>query len=199
MQVYGAAENVLRFAVCGEDKMSRILYGIYEVNNMDLRQIGRFIAQQRKELGLTQEQLGERISVTGKTVSRWETGVYLPPAEALITLSEMFGVSINEILSGRKLSSSEYKAAAEENLCRCMDDSMFTVHEKHAYYKNKWLRDHMAAMLGLAILVIEMVTAGIVMKEPLLVAGSSLLLAGAHAWRHNAMMGYTEHHIYDRQ
>ena len=59
MQVYGAAGNVLRFAVCGEDKMSRILYGIYEVNNIDLRQIGRFIAQQHKELGLTQGSLAK--------------------------------------------------------------------------------------------------------------------------------------------
>lgn len=166
---------------------------------MDMVQIGRFIAQQRKELHLTQEQLGEKIGVTGKTVSRWETGVYLPPADALLALSELFGVSINEILSGRKLSSAEYKAAAEENLRQSIADSVFTVHEKQAYYKSKWLREHVAAMLGVALLVIGTAAAGIAMKEPLWVAVSSLLFTGAHAWRNNTMMAYVEHHIYNRE
>ena len=166
---------------------------------MDMEQIGRFIAQQRKEPYLTQEQLGEKIGVTGKTVSRWETGVYLPPADALIALSELFGVSINEILSGRKLSSDEYKAAAEENLCQSVASSLFTVREKQAYYKRKWLREHVAAMLTVALLVIGTAAAGIAMKEPLWVAVSSLLFVAAHTWRNNAMMAYVEHHIYERQ
>ena len=51
---------------------------------MDLINTGKFIADLRKEKGLTQAQLGERIGVTNKTTSRWETGVYLPPADALL-------------------------------------------------------------------------------------------------------------------
>ena len=47
---------------------------------MDMISIGKFIAALRKEKGLTQEQLGEKLGVTNKTVSRWETGTYLPPA-----------------------------------------------------------------------------------------------------------------------
>jgi len=65
---------------------------------VDLIQIGKFIAQLRKEQGLTQEQLGKKTGVTNKTVSRWETGTYLPPADALLAMSELFEVSINEIL-----------------------------------------------------------------------------------------------------
>ncbi len=57
---------------------------------MDLIKIGSFIADLRKEQGLTQEQLGEKIGVTNKTVSRWETGTYLPPAEALVAMSDLF-------------------------------------------------------------------------------------------------------------
>ena len=68
---------------------------------MDLIQIGKFIAKLRKEQGLTQEQLGEKIGVTNKTVSRWETGVYLPPADAMLALGELFNVSVNEILRER--------------------------------------------------------------------------------------------------
>ena len=85
---------------------------IAEVMNVELTQIGKFIADLRKEHGFTQEQLGDKIGVTNKTISRWETGAYLPPADALLALSELFGVSINEILSGKRLSKEEYKEAA---------------------------------------------------------------------------------------
>ena len=70
---------------------------------MDLLSIGNFIAQLRKQRGFTQEQLGEQIGVTNKTVSRWETGVYMPPADALMKMSELFGVTVNELLSGKRL------------------------------------------------------------------------------------------------
>ena len=85
---------------------------------MDLVQTGKFIALLRKEHGLTQERLGEILGVTNKTISRWETGTYLPPAEMLLSMSELFGVSINELLSGKRLNHTEYKAAAEENLMK---------------------------------------------------------------------------------
>ena len=79
---------------------------------MDLVQIGKFIAELRKEQKFTQEQFGEKIGVTNKTVSRWETGSYLPPADALLAMSQLFDVSVNEILSGKRLTAEEYKEAA---------------------------------------------------------------------------------------
>ena len=57
---------------------------------MDLVQIGKFIAQLRKEHGFSQEKLGEMLGVTNKTISRWETGTYLPPAEMLVSMSNLF-------------------------------------------------------------------------------------------------------------
>ena len=94
---------------------------------MDLRNIGKFIADLRKERGLTQEQLGEKLGVTNKTVSRWETGVYLPPADALLALGELFGVSMNEILSGKRLNDADYREAAEENLKQAIRSSCFSI------------------------------------------------------------------------
>lgn len=61
---------------------------------MDLVQIGKFIAELRKEQELTQEQLGEKIGVTNKTISRWENGYYLPPADVLLAMSQLFNESI---------------------------------------------------------------------------------------------------------
>ena len=54
---------------------------------MELTKIGQFIAELRKEHGYTQEQLGDKIGVTNKTISRWETGMYLPPADTLLMIS----------------------------------------------------------------------------------------------------------------
>ena len=83
---------------------------------MDVVRIGKFLSELRKEKKLTQEQLGEKIGVTNKTISRWENGNYLPPVEMLQILSEFYGVSINEILSGERLSEVDFREKAEENL-----------------------------------------------------------------------------------
>ena len=57
-----------------------------EVRDMDMKKIESFISELRKEKGLTQEQLGEKLGVTNKTVSGWERGTYLPPAGILLEI-----------------------------------------------------------------------------------------------------------------
>jgi transcriptional regulator with XRE-family HTH domain len=170
-----------------------------EARKMDLVQIGKFIAQLRKAQGLTQEQLGEKLLVTNKTVSRWETGTYLPPAEALLSMSELFDVSVNEILSGRRLSAQEYKAAAEENLTQAISASSFTLKDKIYFYKKKWLKEHIAVMCFLAAGIVCAVVLGIVLKELLLEYAALLIFIAAHLWRYNAMMSYVEKKAYDGQ
>ena len=81
---------------------------------MDMQKVGNFLAQLRKDKNLTQEELGEQIGVTNKTVSRWENGNYLPPVEILQLLSKFYDVSINELLSGERLNDVVYKQNAEE-------------------------------------------------------------------------------------
>ena len=83
---------------------------------MDTQKIGKFLAELRKERNLTQDELGEKIGVTNKTVSRWENGNYLPPVEILQILSNLYNVSINELLSGERLNDEHYKENAEERL-----------------------------------------------------------------------------------
>ena len=69
---------------------------------MDQIKIGRFLAQLRKEKGLSQEALAEKIGVTNKTISRWETGTYMPDVEMMKILAEFFGVNVDELLSGER-------------------------------------------------------------------------------------------------
>ena len=164
---------------------------------MDLINIGKFIAELRKEKGLTQEQLGKKIGVTNKTVSRWETGVYLPPADALLALGELFNVSVNEILSGKRLNDTEYKAVAEENLAQIIKASSFLLKDKIEFFKKKWLKEHIAIMVIIGICIIAVLIAGIVVKNIILVSITPMLILVAHAWRNNTMMAYVERNAYD--
>ena len=91
--------------------------------NMDQKKIGKFISEKRKELKLTQAQLAEKLGVTDKTVSRWENGNYMPDLSLLQQLSKELNVSINELLSGEKVSKEDYQQKFEENIISTIDYS----------------------------------------------------------------------------
>lgn len=164
---------------------------------MNLVQIGKFIAELRKELKLTQDQFGEKIGVTNKTVSRWETGIYLPPADALLAMSQLFDISINEILSGRRLSEKEYKEAAEENITQTLKASSFSLKEKIDFYKTKWLKEHIAIMVLIGICIIGVMLFGIICQQMSFIGIAGLMLLLAHGWRNNTMMSYVEKNAYN--
>ena len=65
---------------------------------MDTKKIGEFLKVLRKEKGLTQEQLAESLLVSGRTVSRWETGMNMPDLSVLIQMAEFYDVEVKEIL-----------------------------------------------------------------------------------------------------
>ena len=71
---------------------------------MNNYKIGSIIAKKRKELGLKQYELAEKLNVTDKTISRWETGNYMPDLTILITLSEILNTSVYELLLGEEIS-----------------------------------------------------------------------------------------------
>ena len=71
---------------------------------MDQKKIGSFLKELRKEKDITQEQLAEKINVSGRTVSRWETGSNMPDISLLAELAEFYDVSIPEIIDGERKS-----------------------------------------------------------------------------------------------
>ena len=164
---------------------------------MDMVKMGSFLAELRKENNLTQEELGEKLGVTNKTISRWETGNYMPPVEMLEELSNMYGMTINELLSGKKLSTEEYKEMAETNIKETLKASAFSLKEKQEFFKKKWLKDHIAIMVFLGICIIGVFVAGFLMKESLIGYISLLMLVLAHGWRNNTMMTYVEKYAFD--
>ena len=71
---------------------------------MDQIKIGRFIAESRKKVKLTQIQLAEKLGITDKAISKWETGKSMPDTAIMIQLCDILEISVNELLSGEKIS-----------------------------------------------------------------------------------------------
>ena len=164
---------------------------------MDMVKMGRFLSELRKNHNFTQAELGEKLGVTNKTISRWETGTYMPPVEMLEELSNMYGLSINEILSGKKLYDEEYKEMAESNIKDSLRTGAFSLKEKQEFFKKKWLKEHIAIMIFLGICIIAVFVVGAIQKNSLVGYLAFLMLILAHGWRNNAMMTYVEKNAFD--
>ena len=165
---------------------------------MDMVNMGNFLAELRKEHSMTQAELGEKLGVTNKTISRWETGNYMPPVEMLEELSKMYGLTINEILSGKKLSTEEYKEMAETNIKETLKASAFSLKEKQDFFKKKWLKDHAMAIVITFVLWLLLSLALAKYNLPIYLVGGIGGFIGVviYAFFHNRMMAYVEECIY---
>lgn len=69
---------------------------------MDQKKIGNFLKELRKEKKLTQEQVADKLGVSGRTISRWETGAYMPDISLLVDIAEMYDVDVRDIIDGER-------------------------------------------------------------------------------------------------
>ena len=83
---------------------------------MDQKRIGDFIATLRKEKGITQQELGDHLGVTNKTISRWETGKYMPDIAVIPELCKFFDISINEFIYGQRIAEDTFRNQADINI-----------------------------------------------------------------------------------
>ena len=90
---------------------------------MDNITIGKFIASLRKGKGLTQVALANRLSISDKTVSKWERGAGLPDVSLMLPLCEILEISVNELLTGEKLTDADYKKKAEVNIMNLVQEN----------------------------------------------------------------------------
>ena len=185
----------------GSILMKTALYFSSEGYKMDQIKIGKFIATLRKEKSMTQEQLGAKLGVTNKTVSRWENGNYMPDVEMLSLLSKEFGVSINELVAGERLATEDFKKAADSNLVTALDNSTFTLKEKIAFFKKKWLKEHIATIVlcvvsWIGIIIWTALKLRGTDAYPLLGAIGSMLTILFYVVLRNRMMIYVEDHAY---
>ena len=109
---------------------------------MDTKATGALIARRRKRLALSQAELAERLHVTDKAVSRWETGRGMPGLDSLEPLAEVLGLSVSELLSGKELTTEELPKAAGGQIMESMK-------REHKWKWLAWLA--MAVVTALAV------------------------------------------------
>ena len=97
---------------------------------MDQEKIGKFIAECRKEKGLTQVQLAEKLGTTDKSISKWENGICLPDSSLYEPLCNILEITINELFAGKKIKDEDYKKVADENLIKMLKYKLYCLSDK---------------------------------------------------------------------
>ena len=83
---------------------------------MDLIKIGKFIAECRKKNNLTQMQLADKLNITDRAVSKWETGKTLPDSSIMLALCDILNITVNDLLSGEVITVDNYNAELEKKI-----------------------------------------------------------------------------------
>ena len=83
---------------------------------MNQVKIGKFIAECRKNKKLTQAELAEKLNITDRAISKWETGKGMPDSSIMLELCNELGISVNELLSGEMIEMKNYDESIEKNL-----------------------------------------------------------------------------------
>lgn len=92
---------------------------------MDTVKIGKYIAQKRKNLGLTQRDIAEQLGMSGKSVSKWERGVCLPDVSVYMELCRIIGISLNEFIAGEDIEQVELQEKSEQNILDVTKDGNY--------------------------------------------------------------------------
>ena len=112
---------------------------------MNQIKIGKFIAECRKSVNLTQMQLAERLNITDRAVSKWETGKAMPDTSVMLELCDILKINVNELLSGEKINMENNNQKNEQLLLEMA---------KEAEQKNMTIRTCMWVIMGVCILAL---------------------------------------------
>ncbi len=137
---------------------------------MDQKKIGCFIAELRKEKNLTQTELGDLLGVTNKTVSRWETGNYMPDLAIIQRLCEELGIGVNELLSGHRLDVEMLRQQADDNILQICK------HEQQMR-KQKKISDFFSGA-GTGLIVSALYSPETMRKTVVVIIGIGMVLVG---------------------
>jgi len=111
-------------------------------------------------------------------------------------LSNLYAVSINELLCGERLEKEEYQKKAEETITGILSGSPFSFKERSDFWKRKWKKDHFITNLVLTVILLVMLYAGIALSEPLVVGIAPVFALVVYMVRRNDMMIYVENNLY---
>jgi len=104
------------------------------MNNMNQVEIGKFIARKRKEQNYTQEQLADKLSVSNKTISKWENGKCMPDYAVIQTLCKELNITLSELMDAEELEPSSFKGYDEEQILDLIRRTQTLENQKFSLY-----------------------------------------------------------------
>ena len=162
---------------------------------MNQEKIGKLIAECRKEKKMTQVELASKLSVTDKSVSKWENGKCLPDVSLYKDLCNILGITLNEFFAGEKIKEEKFKEQADINLFNALENSSFTLKEKIKYYDNKWDKEHLFELTIAMIIIVGFIIYGFVKNNGIqfifMIVGFTYAI-----WETNRKKSYIERNVY---
>ena len=169
---------------------------------MNLIKIGKFIADCRKNKKLTQEQLAEKLSITDRAVSKWESGLSLPDADKMLELCNILDINVNELLNGERIDRKDYEKKNEELLVEiAKQDEM----KNKKLILNMWVLTVSACLFYIGIVTLAALTLEDGPVLGIVVCLSTLLLVCIcfYGFKLEVDAGYYEckhcHHIFEEK
>ena len=162
---------------------------------MDQVRTGRLIAELRHQRSLTQQELGELLGVTNKTISRWENGNYMPDIEMLRLLSQTFQISMEELLAGERQTHHPHEEPPVMNAA-AKEPSIFSPAEQKAYWRKKWRQEHRGLLLLLLAMPLGMIGVCLLIRQPWWIGLVPLVAFAAYGYQNNRMMTYVENKLF---
>lgn len=162
---------------------------------MNQEKIGKLIAECRKEKKMTQVELADKLSVTDKSVSKWENGKCLPDVSLYKDLCNILGITLNEFFAGGKIKEEKLKEQADINLFNALENSSFTLKEKIKYYDKKWDKEHFFELTIAMIIIVGFIIYGFVKDNGIqfifMIVGFTYGI-----WETNRKKAYIERNVY---
>lgn len=162
---------------------------------MNQEKIGKLIAECRKEKKMTQVELADKLSVTDKSVSKWENGKCLPDVSLYKDLCNILGITLNEFFAGEKIKEEKFKEQADINLFNALENSSFTLKEKIKYYDKKWDKEHFFELTIAMIIIVGFIIYGFVKDNGIqfifMIVGFTYGI-----WETNRKKSYIERNVY---
>ena len=158
---------------------------------MNQVKIGKFIAECRKKANLTQMQLAEKLNITDRAISKWETGKSLPDSSIMIELCDVLGISVNDLLCGEIVTMDNYNKELEKNLLEVMKQKEQA--DKRLLSAEVFVGITATIVLFGLVFVAALIQMETWLKISLIVFGFILFLAGCfYALRMEQVAGYYE-------
>ncbi len=125
---------------------------------MDQGKIGKFIAERRRTVNLTQMQLAEKLNITDRAISKWENGRAMPDSSLMLELCEILGITVNDLLSGEVVTMENYNKEMEKTLLE-------VVRQKEEADKRLLALEWVVCILSVIVLLVPILVAGYITME----------------------------------